>query len=98
MVAYFTTTPPERFGLSKSSLMTVRLFVEVFVREGTFEDEADDQAQRIIDQFPIDLILSAGDGQVQVTDMGDPQPGAIDGAYFRKNVSIRCRAIFQRTP
>jgi len=97
-LAYFTTTPPERFGLSKSSLMTIRLFVAVFVREGTFEDEADDQAQRIIDQFPIDLILSAGDGQIQVTDMGDPQPGAIDGAYFRKNVSVRCRAIFQRTP
>ena len=97
-LAYFTTTPPERFGLSKSSTMVVRLFVAVFVQEGTFEDEADDQAQRIIDQFPIDLILSAGDGQIQVTDMGDPQPGAIDGAYFRKNVSIRCRAIFQRTP
>ena len=94
-LAYFTTTPPERFGLSKSSTMVVRLFVAVFVQEGTFEDEADDQAQRIIDQFPIDLILSAGDGQIQVTDMGDPQPGAIDG---RKNVSIRCRAIFQRTP
>ena len=96
-LAYFTTTPPERFGLSKSSLMTVRLFVAVFVQDGTFEDEADDQAQRIIDQFPIDLILSAGDGQIQVTDMGDPQPGSIDGAYFRKNVSIRCRAIFQRS-
>ena len=94
-LVYFTTTPPERFGLSKSSLMTIRLFVAVFVQEGTFEDEADDQAQRIIDQFPIDLILSARDGQIQVTDMGDPQPGAIDG---RKNVSIRCRAIFQRTP
>jgi hypothetical protein len=33
-----------------------------------------------------------------VPEKGDPQPGAIDGAYFRKNVSIRCRAIFQRTP
>jgi len=68
------------------------------VDEGTFEDDADDQAQRILDQFPIDLILSAGDGQIQVTDMGDPQPGAMDGTYFRTNVSIRCRAIFQRTP
>jgi len=97
-LAYFTTTPPERLGLSKSSRMVVRLFVAVFVQEGTFEDEADDQAQRIIDQFPIDLILSAGDGQIQVTDMGDPQPGAIDGAYFRKNVSIRCSTIFQRSP
>jgi len=97
-LAYFTTTPPERFGLSKSSLMTIRLFVAVFVQEGTFKTEANTQAQRIIDQFPIDLILSAGDGQIQVTDMGDPQPGAIDGAYFRKNVSVRCRAIFQRTP
>jgi len=97
-LAYFTHTPPERFGLSKSSRMTIRLFVAVFVQEGTFKTEANTQAQRIIDQFPIDLILSAGDGQIQVTDMGDPQPGAIDGAYFRKNVSIRCRAIFQRTP
>ena len=97
-LAYFTKTPPERFGLSKSHTMVIRLFVAVFVREGTFETEANAQAQRIIDQFPVDLILSAGDGQIQVTDMGDPQPGAIDGAYFRKNVSIRCRAIFQRTP
>jgi len=96
-LAYFTFTPPERFGLSKSSRMVVRLFVAVFVQEGTFEDDADDQAQRIIDQFPIDFILSAGDGQIQVAEMGDPQPGAIDGAYFRKNVSIRCRAIFQRS-
>ena len=53
-LAYFTNTPPERLGLSKSSRMVVRLFVAVFVQEGTFEDEADDQAQRIIDQFPID--------------------------------------------
>jgi len=97
-LAYFTFTPPERFGLSKSSRMVVRLFVAVFVQEGTFEDEADDQAQRIIDQFPIDLVLSAGSGQIQVAEMGDPQPGGMDGAYFRKNVSIRCRAIFQRTP
>ena len=96
-LAYFTVTPPERFGLSKSSRMVVRLFVAVFVQEGTFEDEADDQAQRIIDQFPIDLILSAGSGQIQVAEMGDPQPGGMDGAYFRKNVSIRCRAIFQRS-
>ena len=96
-LAYFTTTPPERFGLSKSSLMTVRLFVAVFVQEGTFKTEANAQAQRIIDQFPIDLILSAGDGQIQVTDMGDPQPGGMDGAYFRKNVSIRCSVIFQRS-
>ena len=96
-LAYFTHTPPERFGLSKSSMITIRLFVAVFVDEGTFEDQADDQAQRIIDQFPIDLILSAGDGQIQVADMGDPQPGAMDGTYFRKNVSIRCSAIFQRS-
>jgi hypothetical protein len=74
------------------------LFVAVFVQEGTFEDEADEQAQRIIDQFPIDLILSAGSGQIQVADMADPQAGSIDGGMFRKNVSIRCRAIFQRTP
>ena len=97
-LAYFTHTPPERFGLSKSSQIVIRLFVAVFVQEGTFEDEADEQAQRIIDQFPIDLILSAGSGQIQVADMGDPQAGSIDGAYFRTNVSIRCRAIFQRTP
>jgi len=97
-LAYFTHTPPERLGLSKSSRMVIRLFVAVFVQEGTFKTEANTQAQRIIDQFPIDLILSAGDGQIQVTDMGDPQPGTIDGAYFRKNVSIRCSAIFQRTP
>jgi len=97
-LAYFTHTPPERFGLSKSSHTVVRLFVAVFVQEGTFEDEADEQAQRIIDQFPIDLILSAGSGQIQVADMGDPQAGSIDGGMFRKNVSIRCRAIFQRTP
>jgi hypothetical protein len=97
-LAYFTHTPPERFGLSKSSQIVIRLFVAVFVQEGTFEDEADEQAQRIIDQFPIDLILSAGSGQIQVADMGDPQAGSIDGGMFRKNVSIRCRAIFQRTP
>jgi hypothetical protein len=97
-LAYFTHTPPERFGLSKSSQIVIRLFVAVFVQEGTFEDEADEQAQRIIDQFPIDLILSAGSGQIQVVDMGDPQAGSIDGGMFRKNVSIRCRAIFQRTP
>ena len=97
-LAYFTHTPPERFGLSKSSQIVIRLFVAVFVQEGTFEDEADEQAQRIIDQFPIDLILSAGSGQIQVADMGDPQAGSVDGGMFRTNVSIRCRAIFQRTP
>jgi hypothetical protein len=78
--------------------MVVRLFVAVFVQEGTFENDADDQAQRIVDQFPIDLILSAGSGQIQVAGMGDAQPGGMDGAYFRTNVSIPCRAIFQRTP
>jgi len=96
-LAYFTHTPPERFGLSTAHTMVTRLVVAVFVQEGTFKAEVNAQAQRVIDQFPIDLILSAGDGQIQVEAMGDPQPGAIDGAYFRKNVHIRCRAIFQRS-
>jgi len=97
-LAYFTNTPPERLGLSKSSRMVIRLFVAIFVQEGTFKDKANAQAQLVLNQFPIDLILPAGNGQIQVAEMGHPQQGGMDGAYFRKNVSIRCRAIFQRTP
>jgi len=96
-LAYQVKTPPERMGVGDWHIYVGRLVVAVMVTEGTFENEAATQAQRIIDQFPIDLILSAGDGQIQVTDMGDPQPGAMDGTYFRKNVSIRCSAIFQRS-
>jgi len=95
-LAYFVKSPPERFGLSTAHTMVTRLVVAVMVQEGTFETEAATQAQRVIDQFPIDLILSAGDGQVQVASMGYADDGAMDGAYYRINVHIRCRAIFQR--
>lgn len=97
-LAYFIKTPPERLGLSKAHTMTLRLIVAVMVEEGTFEEASNAQAQRIIDQFPVDLILSAGSGQVQVAARGYKDDGAMDGAYFRSNVHIRCRAIFQRTP
>jgi len=97
-LAYFVKTPPVRLGLSTAHTMVIRLVVAVMVQDGTFETEASTQAQRIIDQFPIDLILSAGNGQVQVASMGYADDGAMDGAYYRTNVHIRCRTIFQRTP
>ena len=95
-LAYFVKSPPVRLGLSKSHTMEIRLVVAVMAEDGTFEDESNVQAQRIIDRFPVDLILSAGNGQVQVAKLGYKDNGAMDGAYFRSNVHIRCRAIFQR--
>jgi len=96
-LAYFTHTPPERFGLSKSHTMVTRLFVAIFVQEGTFETEANLQAQRIVNQFPVGLVLDANGGKVTIEAMPNPQPGARDGPHFRKNVSVRCRIIFQRS-
>ena len=96
-LAYFTNTPPERLGLSKSHTMIVRLVVAIFVTPGTFETQAEAYAQSILDQFPTDLPLTAGNGKVTVSAMGNPQPGKMDGPHFRKNVSIPCRVIFQRS-
>lgn len=97
-LAYFIKTPPERFGLSKSSTSTIRLIVAVMVQEGTFEAEANIQSQRIIDRFPLDLVLMAGNGQVQVFAPSYKDDGAMDGTYFRSNVHVRFSAIYQRNP
>jgi len=63
------------------------------VNEGTFENESEDLAQKIIDQFPADLELTAGDGHIKVTAIGYADYGAPDGAYFRTNVHIRYLAM-----
>ena len=91
-LAYFTTTPPERMGLDTWHIYVGRLVVAVMVQDGTFENESNVQAQRIIDQFPPNMILTAGDGQVQVMAVGYADDGAMDGAYFRTNVHIRYQA------
>ena len=91
-LAYFVTSPPERQGIDPWHIYEGRLVVAVMVQDGTFENESNVQAQRIIDQFPPNMILTAGDGQVQVMAVGYADDGAMDGAYFRTNVHIRYQA------
>jgi hypothetical protein len=92
-LAYQVKTPPERMGVGDWHIYVGRLVVAVMVTEGTFEGESSAQAQRIIDQFPPNMILTAGDGQVQITAIGYADDGAPDGAYFRTNVHIRYLAM-----
>jgi len=92
-LAYQVKTPPERPGVENWNVYVGRLVVAVMVTEGTFEGESSAQAQRIIDQFPPNMILTAGDGQVQITAIGYADDGASDGAYFRTNVHIRYLAM-----
>ena len=92
-LAYQVKTPPERMGVGDWYTYVGRLVVAVMVTEGTFEGESSAQAQRIIDQFPPNMILTAGDGQVQITAIGYADDGAPDGAYFRTNVHIRYLAM-----
>ena len=91
-LAYFVKSPPVRMGLDTWHIYEGRLVVAVMVQDGTFENESNVQAQRIIDQFPPNMILTAGDGQVQVMAVGYADDGAMDGAYFRTNVHIRYQA------
>ena len=91
-LAYQVKTPPERPGVENWNVYVGRLVVAVMVTEGTFENEAATQAQRIIDQFPPNMILTAGDGLVQIMAVGYADDGAMDGAYFRTNVHIRYQA------
>ena len=92
-LAYFITTPPERPGVENWNVYVGRLVVAVMVQDGTFENESGTQAQRIIDQFTPDMVLTAGDGKVQITAIGYADDGAMDGAYFRTNVHIRYQAM-----
>ena len=92
-LAYQVKTPPERPGVENWNVYVGRLVVAVMVTEGTFEGESSAQAQRIIDQFPPNMILTAGNGQVQITAIGYADDGAPDGAYFRTNVHIRYLAM-----
>ena len=92
-LAYQVKTPPERMGVGDWHIYVGRLVVAVMVTEGTFEGESSAQAQRIIDQFPPNMILTAGDGQVQITAIGYADDGEPDGAYFRTNVHIRYLAM-----
>ena len=92
-LAYQVKTPPERMGVGDWNVYVGRLVVAVMVTEGTFEGESSAQAQRIIDQFPPNMILTAGDGQVQITAIGYADDGEPDGAYFRTNVHIRYLAM-----
>ena len=92
-LAYQVKTPPERPGVENWNVYVGRLVVAVMVTEGTFEGESSAQAQRIIDQFPPNMILTAGDGQVQITAIGYADDGEPDGAYFRTNVHIRYLAM-----
>ena len=91
-LAYQVKTPPERTGVGDWHIYVGRLVVAVMVEPGTFENEAATQAQRIIDQFPPNMILTAGDGLVQIMAVGYADDGAMDGAYFRTNVHIRYQA------
>ena len=92
-LAYQVKTPPERPGVENWNVYVGRLVVAVMVTEGTFENQSEDLAQRIIDQFPPNMILTAGNGQVQITAIGYADDGAPDGAYFRTNVHIRYLAM-----
>ena len=92
-LAYQVKTPPERPGVENWNVYVGRLVVAVMVNEGTFENESEDLAQKIIDQFPADLELTAGDGHIKVTAIGYADDGAPDGAYFRTNVHIRYLAM-----
>ena len=92
-LAYQVKTPPERPGVENWNAYVGRLVVAVMVNEGTFENESEDLAQKIIDQFPADLELTAGDGHIKVTAIGYAGDGAPDGAYFRTNVHIRYLAM-----
>ena len=92
-LAYQVKTPPERPGIDNWNIYVGRLVVAVMVQDGTFENESGTQAQRIIDQFTPDMVLTAGDGKVQITAIGYADDGAMDGAYFRTNVHIRYQAM-----
>jgi len=91
-LAYQVKTPPERMGLDNWHIYVGRLVVAIMVEEGTFEDDSKVQAQRIIDQFPPNMILTAGNGQVQIMAIGYAADGVMDGTYFRTNVHIRYQA------
>ena len=91
-LAYSVKAPPERMGLDTWHIYVGRLVVSVMTQDGTFDAASAAQAQRIIDQFPPNMILTAGNGQVQVMAVGYYDEGEMDGAYFRTNVHIRYQA------
>ncbi len=86
--SYFVKTPPRRTGIEPWHIHAGQFFVAVMVEEGTYTKKAEDFSELIVARFPANLILPAGDGEVQVTARPHASDGFNDGAYWRINVQI----------
>jgi hypothetical protein len=94
--------PPERLGIADAHITTGRMVVAVMAKEGDAGDAASDtpggthtaecQAERIVDRFPVNLRLTAGDGFLLIIGKTYHDEGYQDGAYWRVNTHIRWQA------